>query len=153
MSKLQDSSQLQKMMALYNQETLRGGGEPDFYRLRMCVKLHIDQTVRNKNFKIQNEVVERGAVSRVTRERNPSWRGEKENVYSGKRMDHVQKESLVVSATPLHRGAVANLKVKKRNASSSHRPTASGNRCGDGRSKEQSSHPAPKSKAKNDVQT
>ena len=29
------------------------------------------------------------------------------------KMDHVQKESLVVSATPLHRGTVANLKVKK----------------------------------------
>ena len=28
-------------------------------------------------------------------------------------MDHVQKESLVVSATSLHRGTVANLRVKK----------------------------------------
>ena len=30
----------------------------------MCVKLHIDQTPRNKNFKVQNEMVERGAVTK-----------------------------------------------------------------------------------------
>ena len=75
-SKLQDPSQLQSMMALYKQEILRRGGEPDYHRLRMCVTLHIDQTLRNKNFKIQNEMVERGAVWKGFREINHSLRGE-----------------------------------------------------------------------------
>ena len=42
-SKLQDSSQLQTVLSLYNPETIRSGREPDYHRLRMCVKLHIDQ--------------------------------------------------------------------------------------------------------------
>ena len=37
-SKLQDSSQAQKIMALCNQEVLRGGGQRDYHR-----KLHIEQ--------------------------------------------------------------------------------------------------------------
>ena len=49
-------------MALYNQEILRVGGELDYHRLRMCVKLHIEQAQRRKNFRIQNEVTERGTV-------------------------------------------------------------------------------------------
>ena len=36
-SKLQDSSQAQTIMALYNREILRGGGKRDYHRLRMCV--------------------------------------------------------------------------------------------------------------------
>ena len=42
-SKLQDSSQLETVMSLCNPETIRSGREPDYHRLRMCVKLHIDQ--------------------------------------------------------------------------------------------------------------
>ena len=51
-SKLQDSSQAKTIMALYNQEILRGGGQRDYHRLRMCVKLHIEQAQRSK--KIQD---------------------------------------------------------------------------------------------------
>ena len=51
-------------MALYNQEILRGGGKIDDHRLRMCVKLFIEQGQRCKNFKIQNEITERGAVTK-----------------------------------------------------------------------------------------
>ena len=47
-----------------SREAIRSGGEPDYHRLRTCVKLHIDQTLRNKNFKVQNEMVERGAVTK-----------------------------------------------------------------------------------------
>ena len=36
-SKLQDSSQAQTIMALYNQEIVRGGEKRDYHRLRMCV--------------------------------------------------------------------------------------------------------------------
>ena len=58
-SKLQNSSQLQTIVALYNPEILRGGGERDHHR---CVKLQIEHAQWNKNFRIQNEVKERGTV-------------------------------------------------------------------------------------------
>ena len=72
-SKLQDSTQLQSFLALYNQESIGNGGEPDYHRLRMCVKLHIDQTLRNKNVKIQNEIVEREAVTKGNKGNKPLW--------------------------------------------------------------------------------
>ena len=59
-SKLQDSSQA---LALYNQEILRGGGQRDYRRLRMCVKLLIEQAQRSENFGIQSEIAERAAVT------------------------------------------------------------------------------------------
>ena len=49
-------------MALYNHEILGGGRERDYHRLSTCVKLHIEQAQRSKNFRIQNEVTERGTV-------------------------------------------------------------------------------------------
>ena len=63
-SKLQDSSQVQTNMALSNQEILREGGKRDYHRLRMCVKLHIEQTQRSNNFRIQSEITERVAVTK-----------------------------------------------------------------------------------------
>ena len=49
-------------MAPYNQEILRGGGKREYHRLRMCVKLHIEQAQRMKKFRIQCEITERVAV-------------------------------------------------------------------------------------------
>ena len=63
-SKLQDSSQAQTIMTLYNLEILRGGGQRDYHRLRKCVKLHIEQAQRSKNFRIQSEITERVAVTK-----------------------------------------------------------------------------------------
>ena len=40
-SKLQDSTQHQTTLALYNEEAVRSGGEPEYRRLRMCVKLQM----------------------------------------------------------------------------------------------------------------
>ena len=62
-SKLQDSSQAQTILALYNQEILRGEGQRVFHRLRMCVKLHIEQAQRRKKIRIQSEITERVAVT------------------------------------------------------------------------------------------
>ena len=62
-SKLQDSSQAQIMLALSNQEILRGEGQRDYHRLRMCVKLHIEQAQISKIFWIQSEITERVAVT------------------------------------------------------------------------------------------
>ena len=47
--KLHDSSQAQTILPLYNQEILRGGRQQDYHRLRMCVKLHVEQAQRSKN--------------------------------------------------------------------------------------------------------
>ena len=47
------------MITLFIQEILRGGGKRDCYRLRMCVKLHIEQAQRSKTFRFQSEISER----------------------------------------------------------------------------------------------
>ena len=60
--KLQDSCQLQTLMALFNSEIRREGGERDYHRLRICVKLHVEQAQRSKNFRIENEATEWGTV-------------------------------------------------------------------------------------------
>ena len=64
-SKLQDSFLIQTIMALYKQEILREGGKRDYHRVRMCVKLYIEQAQRSKNFRIQNEITERGEDRRM----------------------------------------------------------------------------------------
>ena len=63
-SKLQDSFPVQTIMALFNQEILRRGGQRDYHRLRMCVKLHVGQTHRSKKIRIQSEISERVAVTK-----------------------------------------------------------------------------------------
>ena len=63
-SKLQDSVQLQTVLALYNLETVRNNGQPSNSRLKTAVKLHIDQMMRTRNFRVQNEVVKRGAATK-----------------------------------------------------------------------------------------
>ena len=45
-SKLQDSVQLQTVLALYDQETVRNNGQTMCLRLKTSVKLHIDQMMR-----------------------------------------------------------------------------------------------------------
>ena len=49
-------------MALCNREILRGRGKRDHHRLRMCLRLQIDQALRNENFSFLNEVTDRGTV-------------------------------------------------------------------------------------------
>ena len=59
-SKLQDSVQLQSVLALYDQEAVRNNGQTNYLRLKTYVKLHIlDQIMRTRNFRVRNEVVER----------------------------------------------------------------------------------------------
>ena len=62
--KLQDSVQHQTVLALYDQETVRNNGQTSSSRLKTSVKLHIDQMMRTGNFRVWNEVVERGAVTK-----------------------------------------------------------------------------------------
>ena len=62
-SKLQSSVQLQTVMALYDQVTARTK-EPNCHKLKTAVKLLYDQMMRTRNFRVRNEVVERGAVTK-----------------------------------------------------------------------------------------
>ena len=111
--KLQDSSQLQTVLSLYNQDLIRIGGEPACHRLRMCAKLHIDHTLRNKKFKILNEMVERGIVSKSLEEDKPFVERKEGERFQWKANGSCSKgESCSFSATPLHRVTVANFKVK-----------------------------------------
>ena len=56
-SKLENSVQLQTVLALYDQETARS-------KEQTAVKHHIDQMLRSRNFRVRNEVVERGSVTK-----------------------------------------------------------------------------------------
>ena len=63
-SKLQNSVQLQTVLALYDQETARNKGKPNCSQLKTAVKLHTDQMMRTRNFRVRNDVVERGSVTK-----------------------------------------------------------------------------------------
>ena len=63
-SKLQNSAQLRTLMALYEQEAARSNGTPNYQQLKTAVKLHIDQMMRNRNFRARNDVVERRSVTK-----------------------------------------------------------------------------------------
>ena len=63
-SKLQNTAQLQTVLALYDQETARNKGKPNCSQLKTAVKLHIDQMMRTRNFRFRSDVVERGSVTK-----------------------------------------------------------------------------------------
>ena len=63
-SKLQNSAQLRTVMALYDQELGRNNGTPNYQQLNIAVKLYIDQMMRDRNFKAQNDVVETVSVTK-----------------------------------------------------------------------------------------
>ena len=63
-SKLQDSVQLQTVLAFYDPETVRNNEQTSYLRMKASVKLRIDQMMRTLNFRVQNGVVERGAVTK-----------------------------------------------------------------------------------------
>ena len=69
-SKLQDSVQLQTVMALSDQEIVRNNGQPSYPRMKTSVRLHVDQTMRTRNFRVQNEKKWRGAVTKSQRGKN-----------------------------------------------------------------------------------
>ena len=76
-SKLQNSAQLQTVLALYDQETARNKGKPNYSQLETAVKLHVDQMMRIRNFRVRNDVVERGSVHQESiKERKPTLRGQ-----------------------------------------------------------------------------
>ena len=122
---LQDSVQLRTVLALYDQETVRNNGKPSSSRLKTSVRLHFDQTMRTRNFRVRNEVVERAVTK--------SQKGKKANV-----------ERNV--------GECSQWKAKgqcsKGHSCSFRHDPASGNGCEAHRAKRHSSSPAPNAKAK-----
>ena len=80
--KLQDSVQLQTVLALYDQVTVRNNGQTSYLRLKTSVKLHIDQMMRTRNFRVQNEVVDRGSVTKSQKRKESRRREESERVFS-----------------------------------------------------------------------
>ena len=56
MSKLQDSVQLQAVLPLYDQETVRINGQTSYSRLKTSVRLHIDQMMRTQNFRVRTKL-------------------------------------------------------------------------------------------------
>ena len=65
--KLHDSVQLQKVLALYEQENIRNNEQPSYSRLKTSVRRHIDQTSRTRN-----KIVARGAVNKSRKGRKVS---------------------------------------------------------------------------------
>ena len=50
--------------ALSDQETVRNNGQTSHLRLKTSVKLHIDQMMRTRNFRVRSDVVERGSLTK-----------------------------------------------------------------------------------------
>ena len=96
-SKLQDSVQLLVVLALCDQETVRNNGQTNYLLMRTSVKLHIDQMKRTRNIRDRNDLVERGSVTQ-SRKRRKAYAAWKVSFFSGRHMDNVPKETLVVSA-------------------------------------------------------
>ena len=71
-SKLQDSVQLQTVLALYEQENIRNNEPQSYSRLKTTVRRHMDQTMRTRSFRARNEIVERGAVTKSQEGRKAS---------------------------------------------------------------------------------
>ena len=73
-AKLQDSVQLQTVLALYDQETVRKQWTTSYSRLKTSVRLHIDQTTRTRNYTVRNEAVEERSSDQESKKRKESLR-------------------------------------------------------------------------------
>ena len=127
--KLQDSVQLQAVLALYDKETVQNNGQPNDSRLKTSVRLHVDYTMRTRNFRVRNEIVEKGAVTN-------SQKGKKAYVERNVGECYQWK---------------ANGQCSKGDSCSFRHDPASGNRC-EVSERKQDKHPLPhlNSKAKTD---
>ena len=60
---------------MYEQENVRNNEPPNYSRLKTMVRRHIDPTMRTRNFRAWNEIVERREVIKSQRGKK-SQRGE-----------------------------------------------------------------------------
>ena len=79
-SQLQDSVQLETVLALYDQLTARNNGKTNYQQLMTPVKFHIDQMTRTRNFrtKLWNE----DQSPKVKKERKTFCKKESGRVFS-----------------------------------------------------------------------
>ena len=84
-----------------DQEIDRNRALPSYQRLKTMVRRYIDQVIRTRTFRSRNEGTKTGVLVKSQKERTTALKGEWENVISGKQMDSVQEETLVVSATEI----------------------------------------------------
>ena len=126
-SKLQNSAQPRTVMALYDQEFARNNGTPNYQQWKTAVKLHIDQMMRNRNFKARNDVVERRSVTKDQKGNKGYVERKVGECFQRIAQGHCSKGG---------------------SCSFCHDPPASGNRGSSQRRKGRSSSPASHSKAK-----
>ena len=60
-SKIQDFVELQIVFALYEQENIRSNEQPSYARVTTSLRRHLDQTMRTRNFRAQNESGEKSS--------------------------------------------------------------------------------------------
>ena len=83
-------------------------------RLKTSVKLHIDQMMRTRNFRVRNEVVERGSVTKDRKGKKTHVERIVGECFSGRHMDNVPKETHVVSVmTKKHKETCAGGQRRK----------------------------------------
>ena len=70
----------------------------------MCVKLHIEQTQTSKNFRVENEITERGAVIKGQERDKISTKRRQENAINGKQLGVAPEQNLAVFYISLPRG-------------------------------------------------
>ena len=76
--KLEDTVQLQTLLALYDQETVRNNGQTSDLRSKTFVKLHLDQMMRTPTSESRTKLWNGDQLPRVQRERKPTFRGKRE---------------------------------------------------------------------------
>ena len=63
-SEVQDSVQLQTVLALHEQENIRNNEQTSYSGLKTSIRRDVDQTMMTRNFRARNDIVERGAVTK-----------------------------------------------------------------------------------------
>ena len=89
------------MLALYDPETVRNGGQTSYSRLKTSVRLFYDQKMRSRNLKARNDMIHGGVVTRSRKENRANVERKVEIAGSGKQLDNVLKETRVVSIMEL----------------------------------------------------
>ena len=80
--KLQDSAQLQTVLVLYDQETVRNNGQTSYLRLKTSVKLQIDQMMRTRNFRVQERSCGKRSSHQESKRKESLRREERGRVFS-----------------------------------------------------------------------
>ena len=98
------SAQRQTVLALYDQETVRNNGQTRCLRLKTSVKLHIDQMMITRTFRVGNEIVERGSVTKSSKGKKACVERKVGECFQWEHMENVPKDTHVVSVmTNLHK--------------------------------------------------